>query len=59
VFCNDEPELALLLAELLPVALVALDAEFVPFIVSSSCCDTVVPALPIGVVKGVLLSFRW
>jgi hypothetical protein len=56
VFCNDEPELA----ELLAVLLDALVAEFVPFIVSSSVCETVVPLLPIVVelVKEVLLRFR-
>jgi hypothetical protein len=54
VFCNDEPEVDELLLEL-PVALVA---EFVPFIVSSNCCETVVPLLPIVVVKEMLLRIR-
>jgi hypothetical protein len=57
VFCRSLPDVALdaLLDELLVD-----EALFVPFIVSSSVCETVAPLLPIVVlvVKEVLLRFR-
>jgi hypothetical protein len=58
VLCSDAPELAELLAELAD----ELDAEPVAefaLIVSCMRFETVVPLPPIGVVKEVLLRFRW
>jgi hypothetical protein len=57
VFCKPAPVVVEALLDELPVAL--LD-EFVPFMVSSSVCETVAPLLPIvvEVVKEVLLRFR-
>jgi hypothetical protein len=58
VLCNDAPALAELLAELADELDAEPVAEFVP-IVFCMRFETVVPLLPIVVVKEVLLRFRW